>query len=207
MSRGNFQLDDRFGAFDAALRKATDDGLAAAALVGADAAVSVLGRNHGGVHSEPGEPPNSQTGTLSRSIHYVHPRNLAPGVAAFGTNVEYGRHLEFGATVRPKNVKALPVPLTREAARLQRRVTSIRQLGLKFAYRPSTKPNCAGILGTESGKGKVFKPMFALMRVVHIWPRPWLKRSMLASRSASQATFNRVVTQQMRAHLGGPNGK
>jgi HK97 gp10 family phage protein len=45
-------------------------------------------------HSKPGEPPRVQTGTLRRSItHEIHP--ILP-IGRVGTNVKYGKFLEFG---------------------------------------------------------------------------------------------------------------
>lgn len=46
--------------------------------------------------SRPGEPPRKRTGTLQKSIaHEVHADGSSV-VARIGTNVAYGRHLEFG---------------------------------------------------------------------------------------------------------------
>jgi hypothetical protein len=84
--------------------KACNAGVTAAAAVLADTMVRQLGRNHGGVPSKPGKPPNSQTGQLSRNTGFARAVN---GVAAAGTAQDYGVHLEFGT------VKMAPRPWLR----------------------------------------------------------------------------------------------
>jgi len=67
----------------------------------------------GSFRSKPGEVPRVQTGTLKRSItHWVHP---ALPVSRAGTNVKYGKWLEFGTPkmeprpfMRPALEKAKP---------------------------------------------------------------------------------------------------
>lgn len=53
------------------------------------------GRNvYGAFPSRPGQPPRKQTGTLQRSVTYeVNPTTMT---ARVGTNIKYGRYLEFG---------------------------------------------------------------------------------------------------------------
>lgn len=46
--------------------------------------------------SPPGEPPNTDTGRLIQSIFYKVEDGGLSGVA--GTDLEYGKHLEFGTT-------------------------------------------------------------------------------------------------------------
>lgn len=82
-----------------AINGALDDAVTAGALVAADAAVAIMGRDHGGIPSKPGEPPNVQKGTLSRSTHYVSPQDMGiPHTAAAGTDIPYGRFLEYGTS-------------------------------------------------------------------------------------------------------------
>lgn len=80
-----------FGALDSGVQKAT---LAGASVYQAELKMK-LGRNHGGVPSLPGNPPNSQTGDLSRSITV---KSKEIGTAQIGPNVPYGVWLEFGTT-------------------------------------------------------------------------------------------------------------
>lgn len=46
--------------------------------------------------SRPGEPPRKRTGTLQKSIAHEIESDNRNVVARVGTNVDYGRHLEFG---------------------------------------------------------------------------------------------------------------
>lgn len=46
--------------------------------------------------SKPGEPPRKRTGTLLKSIAHEIAADNRSVVARVGTNVKYGRHLEFG---------------------------------------------------------------------------------------------------------------
>lgn len=84
----------------AAMTGAVHAGLDAAADVIADAAVAIHGRDHGGVPSRPGDPPNVQTNNLRASIRRTRASNFHVGV---GTAVDYGRYLEFGTvTIAPR---------------------------------------------------------------------------------------------------------
>lgn len=85
--------------FNTRLKVAVADGLYAAALVGADAAVRVFGTE--GNPSRPGGYPGIRTGHLRNSIHAVHPRAVSQRrggriSAKYGTRVRYGRYLEYG---------------------------------------------------------------------------------------------------------------
>ncbi len=101
-------MNEFFRSLEAGARVATG----AAASVYERAIVRSFGRSGAGggkkgmvtnIPSAPGSPPNIQTGHLMRSIGYAV---KAPMRAAVGTNVAYGRHLEFGA---PRaNVAARP---------------------------------------------------------------------------------------------------
>lgn len=111
-----------------------NNGLAMAAAVCADQAVRNFGTSGGGVvgadkspldggpktgrsrkagrafykSSPPGGFPGVRTSYLRNSITFVHPDKLGtPLRAAFGTAVKYGKYLEFGAIIKPKNKKAL----------------------------------------------------------------------------------------------------
>lgn len=51
--------------------------------------------------SKPGFPPNSDTGRLAQSIEFDIDMDKATGLV--GTNLEYGKHLEFGTRdIRPR---------------------------------------------------------------------------------------------------------
>lgn len=51
---------------------------------------------YGAFPSKPGEPPRKQTGELRRRTTYEV--DAAKGIARIGTNVKYGRWLEFGTS-------------------------------------------------------------------------------------------------------------
>lgn len=48
--------------------------------------------------SLPGNPPAPDTGNLRASIHYTVETTDNGGLARIGTDVEYGKHLEFGTS-------------------------------------------------------------------------------------------------------------
>jgi len=80
-----------------AVRGAVNAAVTTAAASFADTAARSLPVDRGfGVRSKPGDPPNNQTGNLRNSIGFTKATDQK---AWFGTNVMYGRHLEFG-TVR-----------------------------------------------------------------------------------------------------------
>lgn len=69
-------------------------------------------RNKPHTASAPGDAPNTDSGTLVRSIAVENPRK---GLSYVGTSVEYGKHLEFGTRrmaarpwLRPAMDKAAP---------------------------------------------------------------------------------------------------
>ena len=64
------------------------------------------------IPSRPGEPPRKRTGTLQKSIAHEITHEPRAVVVRVGSNVEYARHLEFGA---PKN-NLLPRPWLRPGA-------------------------------------------------------------------------------------------
>lgn len=154
-----------------AVKTAAEDALYAGAAVAADSAARSMGRSHGGISSSPGSPPNVQTSHLRNSIAFVHARDLGrPLTAAFGTNVPYGRFLEFGATVRARD-KKLTVPLNQKAKRLLASVGgNIRALALRVV---PTKSG-AFLALPPSVKGGDPEFLFKLEEEVVIAPRPWL---------------------------------
>lgn len=168
----------------------------AAMRVAETARVSV-GRDHGGMRSKPGGAFNSQSGHLSRSITHASPKQLGkPLTAAAGTNVFYGRVLEFGKTIRAKG-GALVFPINKAAERFARTGNQGRHSAhmrgvlnaLKFKYTgkrrlvwlPTKKGGVIiGVMdsGGKGGKGARFllnEPMFLMVKRVTIAPRPWLR--------------------------------
>lgn len=189
-----------------AIVPAINAGLTAAAQVCADQAVQSFGSSP----SPPGSPPGVDTGLLRNSIAVASPEALGtPLKAAFGTAVQYGRHLEFGAVVRAKSTKYLPVPVNRGLAQaIRRRIgkgASLRGYpGLKFIPR---KGGGGVLVLTDSvryqkNRGKFTarsgQVAFVLKEQVIIAPRPWIRRAAIAARSEAAAAANAVTLQRMK---------
>lgn len=188
------------------VRSATNDAVFAGALVCADQAVRNFGRAHGGVPSLPGKPPNSQSGHLRNSVTAVHSKDLGIQLAAaFGTNVKYGRYLEFGAN--PKGKPYLTIPIHPDAKRASRRGQSARSFRLRFV---KTKKQ-ALLVKDVPGRHARIEVWYVLKRQVRIAPRPWLLRSVRdAGPRLSQvvnASFRRSMAQYKGVKQGGNRGK
>lgn len=84
---------DKSDRFRQRIRDAANAGLTEAASALADGMTEILGGDHGGVPSKPGDPPHSQTGTLGNSMHYHRAENLHTQA---GSVIEYGKFLELG---------------------------------------------------------------------------------------------------------------
>lgn len=202
---------------------AIDVGLFAAADAFADGAKELL---NGPSPSSPGSPPGHDTGHLSRSIQAASPQALGtPGRAAFGTAVEYGRHLEYGAIIRPKTKKYLAVPVNRRLfGALQRKANtaagakgftfSVRNIpGLKYIP-PGRKsnPNYGGKLvlaksvkthvrgyKRSSKTEPVGTTAFILLKQVRVQPRPWILRTATIYRVDAERAFIDAASKRMRA--------
>ncbi len=191
-------VNDNFAQFLAAVEQSVGDGVMGMAIETQGIAIRKFGKQHGGSPSKPGAYPNSQTGRLRNDINVA---KLGPKTAAVGTATEYGRHLEFGANPKAKNVKYLTVPLNRKAALARRRLGTIRSL--KLDYRPPAGGkrggNYGGVLGKTIGKGPraKFEPWFALYKSVRIAPRPWLRRSWRENRTQVIARGNTEFRKAM----------
>lgn len=176
-----------------ALFKATEEGLYAGATIGADAAVRSFGRQHGGKSSAPGSPPNVQSGFLRNSVTAVNANDLGrPLAAAYGTNVPYGRYLEFGANVRGR--PWLTVPIHPDAKKAARRGIPARRLPLRLI---KTKTQLL-LIRDKKGKNARTEVWFVLKRAVKIAARPWLGRSLNDNRVQISARINDVVSRKMR---------
>jgi hypothetical protein len=67
--------------------------------------------------SQPGQPPHADTGHLRQSIFGSSSKEKGSIVGTVGTTAYYGRALEFGATIRPVQAKALTIPISPAAKR------------------------------------------------------------------------------------------
>ncbi len=111
-----------------------------------------------------------------------------------GTNLPYAAQVHYGGTIKPKNVKALAIPLN---ARLARQGIGPREFDpsgelLKFVPYKGSKPNIIGLLvadediefestikrGKRAGQKRIMTigegPLFALASEVTQEPRPYL---------------------------------
>lgn len=117
--------------------------------------------------SRPGSPPGAETGNLRRSVQSDLGTVRKDLRARVGTNIHYGRTLEYGARIRPKKAKTLAVPITKEA----QRHASPRRFPRELQLIP--RKGRAPLLA-EVDNDKV-KPHYVLMPSVNIAPRPWLR--------------------------------
>ena len=145
--------------------------------------------------SKPGNYPGADTGNLSRTLYN---ERTAPMVRRVGTALAYGRYQEHGATILPKRVKFLPVPLNRASSRMLSRLggASLRTKNLKLIHRGGKM-----FLVTTTPGGKISKaenaPRFILKKMVRIAPRPWCYRTALQTRGRFQARFKSEMMKAM----------
>lgn len=154
-------------------------GMIAAARVVRDAVVAVFGTNHGGVPSTPGMPPNSQTNNLRQSweIDKVNP--------SVYSEVPYASHLETGAIVRPRNKKAIVIPVSQEAVKLLKRsmgtpwvaIAALRHANPKRFRKIPTDNGVLIGLGQARKSQRWFTPYFLVTRKATIAARPYVDKS------------------------------
>ena len=206
--------------FQAALVPAINKGLTAAALVCAEQARELLS---GPSPSAPGSPPGVDTGHLRNSISHVSPEAAGtPLKAHFGTAVFYGRHLEFGAYIKPKQAKYLAIPVDRGLAqKLQRGANKahgtsgfsygVRNIpGLKYIPPgKGSKPGYGGKLvmarsskvhvrGQKNGrKVSAGATAFILKDFVIIRKRPWIMQSALMAAPKARAAAVAVTKAEL----------
>lgn len=198
MSRvtGNFDM----GKFRERVIAACGPALYQAAMVGANEAKFLVNKGSPGVHSNPGNYPNVQTGELLRSIRAQGPTAAEPLTARYGSGKEapQGRWMEYGVqNITAKRTRFLPVPINYEAEKMLRRLggTSLRTQKLK----PIKKDGKAFLVEmTPTGKReKKGGAVFVLKRSVTIAPRPWLVPSAKLAAQEMKDTFRRVFAAEM----------
>lgn len=159
--------------------RAAQAGMRAAARVVRDEVVAVFGTNHGGRASAPGSPPNSQTNTLRQSW------KLDTSKPAVYSTLMYAGVLETGAIIRPKNARALVIPMNEEAKKLLdqvggRPVLAIIRLRLqnpkRFRQIPTDNGKLIG-LGQTRRNQRWFTPYFMVTGKATIAARPYVDRS------------------------------
>lgn len=134
----------------------------------------------GGIPSAPGEPPAKNTGALARSIVAVKATDstdLKPHWRT-GTNMIYAAIQEYGGRIVARKSKSLAVPIGVDGRRAARSVQGdIRQLKLIFI-----KTKTKALLGKMTGK--VFKPLFILLKSVHLPARPYMRPAYAQKKNA-----------------------
>jgi hypothetical protein len=152
-----------------------------------------------GNRSTPGEPPRKDNNVLAGSIMAVP--DHAAKVVRVGTIVPHGRYMEFGANIRPKKGKTLPVPINAAAAKMLRK-DAVRLGGLKTQNMTviRTRTGALYLVETTAKTGKIKKngAKFKLVKSVRILPRPWVRRSYLKARKEMQNVFTTAVAQAIR---------
>jgi len=191
--------------FMSKLRKSADEAADEMAVRLLNTIVRGFGRNHGGVPSQPGNYPNSQTGFLRNSFNML---KSEPGKANayVGSDVPYARYLQTGAHIRPRTAKALAIPLSSEAKRaVARHGGSARAAIDEFK---ADKKNPIGFIKTQSGllivrdflpsrggrkRGgvrQISEALFLITKEAVIHPRPW---ATLGIRDARQAMMDAAM--------------
>lgn len=178
-----------FAKVEAAANKAL---LAAGEVIAADARQSIS-KGTRWESSAPGQPPNFQTGELAGSINVKSGGNLRVLV---GTDVPHGRYMEFGATIRPKTVRAIPVPCNVQAKQMLQR---IRGASLRTQNLIPIKKDGKRYLAEKTPTGKIKKngALFVLRAFVVILARPWLRPAAERSAGAARDAFKLVMTQEL----------
>lgn len=154
--------------------------------------------------SSPGSPPGQMNGLLKNSIGI----SVSGMTARIGTNLKYGRYLEYGATIRPRFAKWLPVPVTRRAKALLRQgvagdlmgtgQTSLRRSGANLQVIRSKRGEPILMEMTKKGKPKTNGAVFILRKVVRLLPRPWAFRSLNEARSDANRAFAAAVSRELK---------
>lgn len=175
------------------LEAAANKGLTEYAIVVAGTAERSFGREHGGIPSKPGMPPHSQSGHLRNSIAYVPAKNLK---ALVGTNVPYGRHLEFGFTARAKRAKFLAVPVHPKASRALVRAGG-RTRNIPGLVLIRTKAGQLLLVKPIKGKHARVEVWFVLKKSVTVAPRPWLRPALARSRAEGLRRMHAAVAREM----------
>lgn len=207
MSRVTWNIEG----FKAQLNTAVVAGLDAAGITLQRDMTLIIGRNHGGVASAPGQPPNSQTNRLRSSIRTTRGNDLSVSV---GTNVAYGRHLEYGVTIRARG-KLLAIPMSKEARAMTAQGIKPRSIINAFSFDKSRplrwiKTKSGGVLivrehrGTSrAGKGKRSEPLFLLSAKSVIKPRPWMRPALERSKVKMLGEFVRFARAASRGGITG----
>lgn len=148
-----------------------------------------------GNRSSPGEPPRVDSNLLRKSI--TSNPDKAAQVVRVGTNQPHGRTMEYGAVIRAKKSKFLPVPLNEAGARLLRNAPAgLKKTGRNLqVIRTKTGRVYLVEMTKKSGKIKKNGAKFKLVKSVRILPRPWVTRSLTAAKPKMVFYFETAIKQ------------
>ena len=166
--------------FRAAVDKAVNAGVTAAAMQGKVQMRAMLGNNSRLTSSAAGQPPNNQTGRLKNSIQSTKAVNR---VAHAGTNVRYGAILERGGVIRAKKGKFLAIPINPIAKLQSARGVNLRSQNMQVIKTSTGKILLVGkdkikrsvTSGTKGTLRFNHEPVYLLKKSVTIQPHPYLK--------------------------------
>jgi len=181
------------------LVSAVNRGVTDAAVVYVQAIKKSVGNRARFTSSSPGSPPNWQRGGLSKAIDKTPTKNGQTIVHT--SNLRYAPVLEYGATIRAKPGKSLPVPIGPAGKRI---LESAGKGGLKNAGVAMTlikrKGKAPLLVRSVKGRNARSEVLFILKKYVTIKPRPFMAP---AERSATLyaeaiAAFEAAATAEIR---------
>lgn len=187
------------GAFLASVLDAAAHGVTAAAFPLQREIGRVLNRAKSPPSSAPGDAPHKMTGALARSweVQRADTRTLTSRVYS---TLPYARFLERGAVIRPKNGKAIVIPMSAEArkaiaahgGRARNAILALKALGL---ISPRKTANGKLWVKETKGRGKArigarSEAMFLVTKSATIAPRPYIARSIAAAQADMQRAFS-----------------
>lgn len=181
------------------LATAINTGVTRAAKVYVAGIKASIGKRAPGVSSPPGSPPNYQSGDLFKSITNTPVKN---GVSIVHTsNRRYAPVLEYGATIRAKPGRALPVPVGRAGRRLLKsagpgglRSSGVRMVMIKRKGKPPL------LIRNVGGKNARSEVLFVLKKSITIKPRPFMAPAERSATLYAQAVaaFEAGATAEIR---------
>lgn len=160
------------------LGAAINRGVTDAAVVYVDGIKKSFSKTARGTSSAPGQPPSVQRGALRRAIDKTPTKN---GVCIVHTsNLRYAPVMEYGATIRAKSGRAIPVPVSMTA----RRILESSKGGLRNSGVPMTMIKRRGkppllvrhivSKGKNASRLRGSEILFVLKKSVTIKPRPFM---------------------------------
>jgi hypothetical protein len=154
----------------------------------------------GGEPSKPGQPPRNNTGLLSKSIQIDRTGldKTAP-FARVGSGLPYARILEVGGTIRPVNVKLLPVPIGVAGRRAQRDAGASLKNDKSLVFIKSKKGNKLLVRFEGTGRRRKMIPLFVLKESVTIRARPYMRPTLAEKRQDVAATMLRFFRAALRS--------